>query len=70
MLLIGVAINDALARVSEATTGRGVLLVAATGDIVASTNNASEDVKSAVKAGGGDVKNALTTGNIVAGGVG
>ena len=70
MLLIGVAINDALARVSEATTGRGVLLVSGMGDIVASTNNASEDVKSAVKTGGGDVKNALTTGNTVAGGSG
>ena len=70
MLLIGVAINDALARVSETTTGRGVLLVSATGDIVASTNNSGEDVKTAVKTSVGDVKNALTTGNIVAGGSG
>jgi hypothetical protein len=70
MLLIGVAINDALARVSETTTGRGVLLVAATGDVVAATNNAGEDVKAAVKASAVDVKNALTTGNIVAGGSG
>ncbi len=70
MLLIGVAINDALARVTETTTGRGVLLVSASGDTVASTNNAGEDVKAAVKSSGGDVKNALTTGNIVAGGSG
>ena len=70
MLLIGVAINDALARVSETTTGRGVLLVSSTGDIVASTNSAGEDVKSTVKANVGEVKNALTTGNIVAGGSG
>ena len=70
MLLIGVAINDALARVTETTTGRGVLLVSASGDTVASANNAGEDVKAAVKSSGGDVKNALTTGNIVAGGSG
>jgi hypothetical protein len=70
MLLIGVAINDALARVSETTTGRGVLLVSATGDAVASTNNAGDDVKSVVKASAVDVNNALTTGNIVAGGAG
>ncbi|CAN5924685.1 hypothetical protein BH11MYX4_BH11MYX4_57530 [soil metagenome] len=70
MLLIGVAINDALARVTETTTGRGVLLVAASGDVVASTNNAGEDVKAAVKSSTGDVKSALTTGNIVAGGSG
>ena len=70
MLLIGVAINDALARVSETTTGRGVLLVSPTGDIVASTNNAGDDVKAAVKASVGEVKNALTTGNVVAGGSG
>ncbi len=70
MLLIGVAINDALARVGETTTGRGVLLVSATGDVVASSGNAGDDVKNAVKANVGDVKNALTTGNVVAGGSG
>jgi len=62
MIVIGVAINDALARVGDATTGRGVLLVSATGDVVASSANAGDDVKNAVKANAGDVKNAMTTG--------
>jgi hypothetical protein len=66
MLLFGVAINDALARVSETTAGRGVLLVGAGGEIVANTNNAGEDVKSAVRGAAGDVKHALSTGNIIA----
>ncbi len=66
MLVIGIAINDALARVGDATTGRGVLLVSATGDIVATSSKAGEDVKNAVKASVADVKNALTTGNVVA----
>jgi hypothetical protein len=50
MLLIGIAINDALARVGDITTGRGVLLVTNTGDVVANSGNAGEDVKNAVKA--------------------
>jgi len=66
MLVLGVAINDALARVGEATTGRGILLVNPTGDVVASSANAGEDVKGAVKAMAADVKNAISTGNIVA----
>jgi hypothetical protein len=67
MLVLGVAINDALARVGDATTGRGVLLVNAAGETVANSSNAGEDVKGAVKASAGDVKAALTTGNHVAG---
>ena len=70
MLVIGIAINDGLARVGDATTGRGVLLVSATGDVVATSSNAGEDVKAAVKASVADVKNALTTGNVVASQVG
>lgn len=70
MLVIGIAINDALARVGEATTGRGVLLVTAAGDVVANSGNAGDDVKSAVKASVGDVKSSLTTGNVVASGAG
>jgi hypothetical protein len=66
MLVMGVAINDALARVSEATTGRGVLLVTADGAVLASSTNASEDVKNAVKNAAGDVKTALQQGNVVA----
>lgn len=66
MLVIGIAINDALARVGDITTGRGVLLVSAAGDIVANSGNAGEDVKSAVKASAQDVKNSLSTGNVVA----
>ena len=66
MLVIGIAINDALARVGDITTGRGVLLVTATGDVVANSGNAGEDVKNAVKASVQDVKNSLSTGNVVA----
>lgn len=66
MLVIGLAINDALARVGEITTGRGVLLVTSTGDVVANSGNAGEDVKGAVKAHVQDVKNSLSTGNVVA----
>jgi hypothetical protein len=66
MLVIGIAINDALARIGDITTGRGVLLVTSTGDVVANSGNAGEDVKSAVKASVGDVKNSLATGNVVA----
>ena len=68
MLVVGLAINDALAHVNETTSGRGVVLVSATGDIVAA--NAGEDVKAAIKAGAGDVKNALATGTVVSGGSG
>jgi len=66
MLVMGVALNDALARVGEATTGRGVLLVSADGNILASSTNASDDVKNAVKGAAGDVKNALAQGNVLA----
>jgi hypothetical protein len=66
MLVIGIAINDALARVGDITTGRGVLLVDSAGDVVAASGNAGEDVKGAVKATVADVKNALATGNVVA----
>ena len=70
MLLIGIAINDALARVGDITTGRGVLLVSSAGDVVANSGNAGEDVKNAVKASVQDVKNSLSTGNVVASGNG
>lgn len=69
MLVLGIAINDALAHVNESTSGRGVLLVNAAGEIVATTN-AGNDVEAAVKAGSGEVKNALTTGNVLSGGSG
>lgn len=67
MLLIGIPLNDALARVTEASAGRGVFLVNEKGDILASTQS-TEDVKKAVKEGAADVKSAVTTGNVVAGG--
>lgn len=70
MIVFGVAINDALARVSEAATGRGILLVNANGDVVANSQNATDEVKAAVKNAAGDVKNALTTGNVQPGGAG
>jgi hypothetical protein len=62
-----VALNDALARVTEAASGRGVLLVNDKGDLLASTQT-TEDIKRAVKDGAGEVKSALTTSNVVAGG--
>jgi hypothetical protein len=67
MLVLGVALNDALARVTEASAGRGVLLVNEAGDALAATQT-TDDVKKAVKAGAADVKSAITTGNVVAGG--
>jgi hypothetical protein len=67
MLVIGVALNDALARVTEAAAGRGVLLINEKGDVLASTQT-TDDVKKAVKDGAADVKAAVTTGNVVAGG--
>lgn len=70
MILLGTGINDALARVSEAATGRGILLVTAAGDVVANTQNANDDVKAAVKAGANEVKGAITQGNVTAGGSG
>ncbi len=66
MLVIGVAINDALARVGEITTGRGVLLVNNAGELVAASGNAGEEIKNAVKSSVGDIKNALATGNVIA----
>ena len=48
MLVIGVALNDALARVTEASGGRGVLLVNEAGDVLANTQT-SDDVKRAVR---------------------
>lgn len=65
MLVIGIALNDALARVTEASTGRGVLLVNDKGDVLASTQT-TEEVKKAVHDGSGDVKNAVSTGTVVA----
>jgi hypothetical protein len=69
MLVVGVAMNDALARVVEASAGHGVLLVNAQGDVLA-TAATTDDVKKTVKDGAADVKSALTTGNVVAGGSG
>lgn len=65
MLVLGIAINDGLARVGEMTAGRGILLVTAAGEIVVSTQSAGEDVKAAVKASAADVKNAIAQGNVV-----
>jgi hypothetical protein len=66
MLVLGIALNDALARVTEASSGRGVFLVNEKGDVLASTQS-TETVKKAVTAAG-EVKSAVTTGNVVAGG--
>ncbi len=67
MLVIGVALNDALARVTEASGGRGVLLVNAQGDVLASSQT-TDDVKKVVKDASADVKNAVSTSTLVAGG--
>jgi hypothetical protein len=64
MLVVGIAINDALARVGEATTGRGIALVNASGEVIATSSNAG-DVAAAMKSNAGDVKQALATGNVV-----
>jgi len=65
MLVIGIALNDALARVTEASSGRGVLLVNAQGDVLASTQT-GDDVKKAVKDASGDVKNAIAGNTVLA----
>jgi len=67
MLVVGVALTDALARVTEASAGRGVLLVNAAGDVLANVQT-GEAAQKAVKDGAGDVKNAITTGNVIASG--
>ena len=69
MLVLGVPINDALARATRGEAGRGVLLVNGNGDVLANTQT-TDDVKVAVKAGAADVKNALTTGTVASGGTG
>lgn len=70
MLVLGVALNDAIARVTEASTGRGLVIANANGEIIANSSNAAEDVKGAVTKGASDVKNAITTGHAVAGAAG
>lgn len=69
MLVIGVALNDALARVTELSAGRGVLLVNANGDILANTQT-SDAVKQTVREAAAEVKTALTTGTASSGGKG
>lgn len=64
MLVIGIAINDALARVGDLATGRGILLLSASGDVVASSSTASDDVKAAAKSSS-DVKSGVGQGNVV-----
>lgn len=66
MLVLGVALNDALARVAEASAGRGVLLVTDSGDILANTPT-GEDVKKAVQEGAAEVRTAITTGTVIGG---
>ncbi len=67
MLVLGVALNDAIARVTEASTGRGLVIASANGEIIANSSNAGEDVKQAVKEGANDVKSAISTGHAVPG---
>ncbi len=67
MLVVGVSLNDALARVSEASNGRGILLVGSEGAPLANTQGVTDDVKNAVKGFANDVKNAISTSTVVAG---
>ncbi len=67
MLVIGVALTDALASISEATDARDLLLVSSQNqEIVASSTGASEGTKAALRAHSADVKNAIATGHAVA----
>lgn len=66
MLVVGVAINDAFARIGDLAAWRGLLLVNDEGAIVASGPASSEDVKQAVASASSDVKNALASGNVIA----
>lgn len=66
MLVIGVALNDALARATGAVSGRGVLLMNAQGDVLANTQM-SEDLKAVIREASGEVKNAVATGTVVGG---
>ena len=66
MLVFGLALNDAVARVTEGGAGRGLVIADANGEIIANSSNAGEDMKGAVKAGSGDVKTAIGTGHAVA----
>jgi hypothetical protein len=67
MLLLGVALNDALAHVTEASAGKGLLLVDHNSDVLASTQT-TEDAKKAVKDAAADVKRAIASGVAFAGG--
>jgi hypothetical protein len=67
MLVVGVALNDALARVTEAAAGRGVLLVNANGDVLATTQT-TDAIKQVVKDSSADVKAALASATVKTGG--
>jgi len=67
MLVLGTSLNDALGRVADSASGRGLFLVSANGELVANTQTASDDAKEAVKSAGAEVKNALGTGTVVSG---
>lgn len=64
MLVLGVAINDALGRVAEATSGRGVVLVNDQGEAIVTTQGTGADVTEAVKATATEVKSSMATGTV------
>jgi hypothetical protein len=66
MLVIGFALNDALAPISDATRGRGLVLATAAGELVATSTSASDAAKATVQANIDDVKRAVETGNTIA----
>lgn len=65
MLVLGVAITDALARVTENTGSRGVLLVNAAGDVLGSTSGA-DGLKASVKSATSEVAKTIASGTTTA----
>lgn len=64
MLVLGVAINDALGRVGEATSGRGVVLVNDKGEAIVASQGTAPNVTDAVKSASAEIKNSMTTATV------
>lgn len=72
-LVMGIPLNDELSQVSEATTGRGVVLLVSAGDelrLAANSSNATDDIKAAVDQSRAGAKGALASGQVLAAQVG
>ena len=68
-LVIGMPLNDELAQVAEATTGRGVAVIVAEGDGLraAAGSSSSEEVKATVERSQGDLKSVFKSGQVFTG---